>query len=109
MKIGVDVVDVARFRATLDRRPQLAQRFFSRDEIAYCAQSPDYVLHLAATFAAKEAVMKAASLTPAVAMARRIEIVRVSGGAPVARVDGRDIALSISHDGPVAVAVALSP
>jgi len=108
MKIGIDIVDVQRFKQTLERSPGLSSRFFGRDEIAYCERSGDFALHLAATFAAKEAVMKALSLTPAVARARRIDIIRGPDGAPSARVEGRDVALSISHDGPVAVAVALS-
>lgn len=108
MRVGIDVVDIERFRQTLNRSPGLTRRFFTPDEISYCENNGDRVLHLAATFAAKEAVMKAVSLTPAAAMARRIEIVRASTGAPSARVDGRDVALSISHDGGLAVAIALS-
>lgn len=53
--------------------------------------------------------MKATGLTPAVAWARRIEVRRLPSGAPVAHVGGREIQVSISHDGPVVVAVALAP
>ena len=106
--LGVDVVDVARFRSTLERSPNLAQRFFTAAERAYCEGSANYELHLAATFAAKEAVMKALGMTPATAAAPRIEIIRMSSGAPVARVEGRDVTISISHDGPVVVAVAFA-
>ena len=106
--LGIDVVDLDRFRRTLARSPGLACRFFSADELAYCERHPDPVLHLAGTFAAKEATMKAISLTPAVAAARRIRIERGSDGRPVARVGQREIAISISHDGAVTVAVALA-
>lgn len=105
--LGVDVVDVARFRRVLARSPRLAERFFSESELADCAASADPELHLAATFAAKEAAMKATSLVPAAAVCRRIEIVRRSDGAPSASVDSRTIPVSISHDGPVVVAIAL--
>lgn len=109
MTLGVDVVDLTRFRALLDRSPGIAARFFTDDERAHCAASADPALHLAGTFAAKEAVMKALDLTPAPAWARRIRIERAPSGRPVALVDGAPaVAVSISHDGPVAVAVALA-
>jgi phosphopantetheinyl transferase (holo-ACP synthase) len=46
-------------------------------------------------------------LTPAVAHARSIEISRLTSGAPVAHVEGREVQVSISHDGEMVVAVAL--
>lgn len=109
MTLGVDVVDVERFRALLDRSPGIATRFFTDDEREHCAASRDRVLGLAGTFAAKEAVMKALGLTPAPAWSRRIRITRDPSGRPSAQVEGRGaVGVSISHDGPVAVAVALA-
>ena len=105
MSLGIDVVEVERFSALLARSPRFAERFFTDDERAHCGGSP---VRLAGTFAAKEAVMKAAGLTPAPAWARRIQVGRDADGRPEARVGGRTIAVSISHDGPVAVAVALA-
>ena len=57
--VGVDVVDVARFRRILARRPGFAARFFTAAEQADARRSPDPSASLAARFAAKEAVMKA--------------------------------------------------
>jgi holo-[acyl-carrier protein] synthase len=57
--IGVDAVDVGRFRALLARRPNFATRFFSEQERADAGQAVDPTESLAARFAAKEAVMKA--------------------------------------------------
>jgi holo-[acyl-carrier protein] synthase len=57
--IGVDAVDVARFRRILERRPGFAARFFTDTEQADARRSPDPTESLAARFAAKEAVMKA--------------------------------------------------
>jgi holo-[acyl-carrier protein] synthase len=57
--VGVDAVDVARFRKVLERRPQFATRTFSDAERADAAGSADVAQSLAARFAAKEAVMKA--------------------------------------------------
>jgi holo-[acyl-carrier protein] synthase len=56
--IGVDAVDVVRFRRILARRPGFAARFFTDTEREDARRSPDPTESLAARFAAKEAVMK---------------------------------------------------
>jgi holo-[acyl-carrier protein] synthase len=57
--VGVDAVDVSRFRRVLDRRPSLAHRCFTASEQYDAGESADRAQSLAARFAAKEAVMKA--------------------------------------------------
>jgi holo-[acyl-carrier protein] synthase len=57
--IGIDAVDIARFRRVLERRPTLSERVFTAAERAEVAGRSDPAPHLAARFAAKEAVMKA--------------------------------------------------
>ena len=57
--VGVDAVDVARFRRVLDRRPRFAARCFTLSEQSDATSSADVAQSLAARFAAKEAVMKA--------------------------------------------------
>jgi holo-[acyl-carrier protein] synthase len=57
--VGVDAVDVGRFRRVLDRRPRFALRCFTEGERADATGSADVAQSLAARFAAKEAVMKA--------------------------------------------------
>jgi holo-[acyl-carrier protein] synthase len=57
--VGVDAVDVVRFRQVLDRRPRFAARCFTESERADATGSADVAQSLAARFAAKEAVMKA--------------------------------------------------
>jgi holo-[acyl-carrier protein] synthase len=57
--VGVDAVDVARFRRVLDRRPRLAARCFTESERSDAGGSADVAQSLAARFAAKEALMKA--------------------------------------------------
>lgn len=108
MSLGVDVVDVERFRRLVTRSPAFVERFFTPGERAYCEMKPDPVVRLAGTFAAKEAAMKALNLTPAPAWARRIEVVRERGAGPVAEVVGRRVEISISHDGGLAIAAATS-
>lgn len=111
--IGIDVVAVERLRAALDRSPGLERRMFTTAERDHARACTDPVVHLAGSLAAKEAVIKAASLGLLVAWARKIEIVRAADGAPAAFVDcggeRRRIPVSISHDGPIAAAVAFAP
>lgn len=57
--IGVDVVDIERFRTSLERTPTMRQRLFTAEELAYVAPKVDDIHSLAARFAAREAVMKA--------------------------------------------------
>jgi holo-[acyl-carrier protein] synthase len=57
--IGIDLVDIERFRRSLERTPSMTQRLFTPTELAYVAPKADPVPSLAARFAAREAVMKA--------------------------------------------------
>ncbi len=108
--IGIDVVDVERLRSALQRSPRLEARLFTQPERTYCTSRRDPAVHFAGTLAAKEAVIKALGLGSLAAWARRIEITRSAEGLPSAAVAdaSTQTTLSISHDGPVAVAVALA-
>jgi len=109
--IGIDAVDVERFRAVMARTQGAERRLFTEHEQSYCRGHADPILHYAGTLAAKEAVIKAANLGTLAAWGRRIEVRRDASGAPCVSVEGpvtRRFAISISHDGPVAVAVAVA-
>jgi len=109
--IGIDAVDIERLRALLERRPDAEARLFTDSERSYCHGHADPALRFAGTLAAKEAVIKAASLGPLVSWCRRIEIDRGPNGAPMVKVAGigdREMNVSISHDGGLAVAVAVA-
>jgi holo-[acyl-carrier protein] synthase len=60
--IGIDAVDVPRFRMILERTPSMRERCFTKAELAYADQKTDPTQRLAARFAAKEATMKALSV-----------------------------------------------
>ena len=49
--IGLDVVDIERFRASLRRTPTMRQRLFTAVELDYVAPKADPVPSLAARFA----------------------------------------------------------
>jgi holo-[acyl-carrier protein] synthase len=89
--LGMDLVDIARVRALLERHGDRARaRLFTDGEVAYAACRADPARHFAARFAAKEAAYKALAGTPE---ARRIgwrdvEVVNEADGRPVLRLHG---------------------
>ena len=81
--VGIDVVDVARFMATLARVPRLRERLFTPAE----RDLPD--ASLAARFAAKEAFSKAIGLGMRMPMTwRACEVIKASSGQPHIRLHG---------------------
>jgi holo-[acyl-carrier protein] synthase len=110
--VGIDVVDVARFIATLERAPGLRTRLFTPEERHLPPAS------LAARFAAKEAIAKALG-APAGMSWQDATVRRSVGAQPVVEVIGTVAAraeelgvarfhLSISHDAGIASAVAIA-
>ena len=60
MGIGIDVVEVARIRDSLDRfGDRFLERIFTERERVYCLSQKRPEINLAARFAAKEAISKA--------------------------------------------------
>ena len=57
--IGVDVVEIERFRTIMSRTHGIAERLLTHDERHHADGSPRSVQSLAARFAAKEALAKA--------------------------------------------------
>lgn len=103
--IGVDVVDLARFKATLERTPSVRDRLFTPAEAALSLES------MAARFAAKEALMKALRVPIALPW-HDIEVVSDDVDAPLFALRGEAAErvgtwrthLSLSHDTSVAMA-----
>ncbi len=116
--LGTDVVDVARFRATLRRQGRgFLERVFTLRERRYCEGKAARVEHYAGRFAAKEAVLKAIGTGLTAGMRwRDVEIVRAANGRVSVKVSGAvakragraKIHLSISHAAGMAVAVAVA-
>ncbi|MCC6832136.1 MAG: holo-ACP synthase [Thermoleophilia bacterium] len=113
--IGLDLIEIDRIEAALERRPRFAERCFTEAEAAYCASRAYPPQHFAARFAAKEAVGKALGI--GMTRWREVEVVR-GRGAPTIRLHGRylrraadlgvtDIAVSLTHSRGIAAAVAV--
>jgi holo-[acyl-carrier protein] synthase len=80
--VGVDAVDIGRFRKTLARRPRIVDRLFTNGERDYAGRSHDPAQRLAVRFAAKEAALKALGGGIGSAPFAQIEVVRDEHGAP---------------------------
>ena len=117
--IGIDTVEVERFRRALQKRPGIADRLFTPAEQAYGRRQRDPSERLAARFAAKEAVMKALGVGLGAFAFRDIEVVKAPSGAPSVELTGRaaELAdrlgvtswrLSLTHSALVAEAVAVA-
>ena len=59
MKVGLDLIEIERIRAALERYPRFRERCFTEAERAYCDSRANPAQHYAARFAGKEAVGKA--------------------------------------------------
>jgi holo-[acyl-carrier protein] synthase len=110
--VGVDVVDIARFQATLERTEGTAERLFTPGERELKIAS------LAARFAAKEALAKALG-APGGLQWHDVEVMNEPSGKPVLAIKGTvaeraaelgvsTLHLSISHDAGIASAVVVA-
>ncbi len=117
--LGTDLVDVERLRRALGRRPGLRTRLFTVDEWDYAARHRDPHPHLAARFAAKEAVMKALGRGMSSMGFAEIEVRRSPSGVPSVRLSGSAASiarasgvtgwhLSLTHTDLLAQAVAIA-
>ncbi|NLT34903.1 MAG: holo-ACP synthase [Gaiellales bacterium] len=113
---GIDAVEVERFRAALRNQPRLESRLFTEREAAPFRGKRGSVQHLAARFAAKEAVGKL--LGCGVTAWKEIEVLS-DGGAPYVRLHGRawhratelgigEVVISLTHTATIAAACAVA-
>ncbi len=107
---GIDIVEVARIERLLSRQKRkFLDRVFTKAEAEYCMKKAQPAMHLAARFAAKEAVAKAlgTGFSKGVRM-RDIEVVAGDNGPPRVKLHGAaakrydalgaaNVLLSLSH------------
>jgi holo-[acyl-carrier protein] synthase len=110
--VGIDLLEIDRLERALHRYPRLAARIFTEAERDYAGARARPGRHLAARFAAKEAVVKALGLSGGFGLAQ-IEVlagepptVALSGRAAEAA-GGRRIDISLTHSRDFAAAVAI--
>ncbi|TVR49435.1 MAG: holo-[acyl-carrier-protein] synthase [Puniceicoccaceae bacterium] len=118
--LGLDLIEVERIRGVWDRQgDRFLNRIFTREELDYCLGMKHPHKHLAARFAAKEAVSKAFGTGIGGAFGwTSASIYHAPGGRPLVRLDergadllrrlgGRSVLLSLSHTEGHAAAVAV--
>lgn len=114
--IGVDVVDLARFSGVVERTPEIVDRLFTKTEQSSADGTQLPLVSLAGRFAVKEAVAKALG-APVGMNWHDCEV--SNSGAPTISITGTvaQVAqsqgvtkwhVSISHDGPVAIAYVIA-
>jgi holo-[acyl-carrier protein] synthase len=86
--VGIDLVDVDRFRASIERTPSIVGRLFTEGERRYAEQAGDPSERFAVRFAAKEAVMKALGVGLGAFGFRDVEVLRDASGRPRIGVHG---------------------
>ena len=109
--VGIDLLEIDRLERALERHPRLAERVFTEAEREYAAARARPARHLAARFAAKEAVIKALGLRGG--FLREVEV--IAGEPPSVRLSGRvaeaaaerSIEISLTHSRDYAAAVAI--
>ncbi len=110
--LGIDLLEIERLERALERHPRLAERVFSEAERDYAAARARPGRHLAARFAAKEAVIKALGLSGGFGLG---EIEVVAGEPPTVSLSGRAaevaggerVTISLTHSRDFAAAVAI--
>ena len=117
---GVDIVEISRIRQAANKwKGKFLDRVFTTNELNYSNRKKFIYQHLAARFAAKEAVLKAFGDSSINKMEwKEIEIINNKDGRPMVRVKGEvkrtmnkrgvyDIIVSLSHTKNYAVANAI--
>jgi holo-[acyl-carrier protein] synthase len=118
--VGIDIIEVARIRAAVERfGDRFLKRILRPPEIEYCRAFSDSAPHLAARFAAKEAISKAFGTGIGAALGwADMEVANHSSGQPylilhdagaalLASRGGGTIHLSLSHTANYGTAVAV--
>jgi holo-[acyl-carrier protein] synthase len=95
--VGIDAVDIDRFRTSLHRTPTMRDRLFVTEELDYVAPKADPVPSLAARFAAREAVMKAMGLGLGAFGFHEVWVTRAASGEPSLAITGRALELAVDR------------
>lgn len=115
--LGLDIAEIDRIEAAIKRHgAPFLERIYTASEVAYCEKHKNKYERYAARFAAKEAAMKALGTGWSNGVRwRDVEVVRAVSGKPSLKLEGKagevaaklgvkNIALTITHSGNLALA-----
>ena len=120
LRVGIDAVGVARLKRIVGDDERRQSTLFTEHELAYCRGKRRCYEHMAARFAAKEAVLKAFGTGISQRMRwTDVEVVNEASGRPRVRLAGavaafaernglKDLDVSLSHVENLAVAHAIT-
>lgn len=106
MQVGIDMVEVTKFHAIEQEDYAHWGHVFTEDEWAEAFRDGSFAEHLAGTFAAKEAAMKATGKV-GVKNLLTFMVTHEPDGAPQINIE--NATMSISHNQQMAVAVVIVP
>lgn len=116
VRSGVDLVPIARIARLVSEQPAILETIFTSRELAYCDGKRRRFEHLAARFAAKEAVLKAFGTGLGTGMSwTDVEVVNEISGRPTVQLHGAvadyaarygfsNLDISLSHTADLAIA-----
>jgi holo-[acyl-carrier protein] synthase len=98
LRVGVDAVEVDRLARLIDEHPSSHEEIFTATELRYCRSKRRCPEHLAARFAAKEAVLKAFGTGISQRMRwTDVEVVNDASGRPRVNLDGAVASFAERH------------
>ncbi|MCH7973447.1 MAG: holo-ACP synthase [Bacteroidetes bacterium] len=106
--IGIDIIEIDRIKESVEKYgDSFLNKIYTKTELDYCLNKSNKYQHLAARFAAKEAVYKALTTgTQEKAGWQNIEILNKTNGMPIVKLkgylenyltNGNSLKISISH------------
>ncbi len=117
--VGIDIVEVERIAASINKEKGFREMVFSKTEIAYCESKKNKFEHYAARFAAKEAFFKAIGTGWAEStLFNEVEVINTENGKPDVTLSGltletinsmgvKTISVSLSHIKTTATAIVI--
>ena len=116
--IGIDIIEIDRIRESVDKYGEkFLQKIYTTNELDYCLKKQNKFQHLAARFAAKEAVFKAMESSWKKGMSwKDIEISNKPSGMPIVKLNGKlktflasnkSLKISMSHSDNYVTCIAL--
>lgn len=97
--IGVDVLNLKRFRRIVERNPKILERILTEQEIQLFKDYLDPIPHYAGRFSLKESIIKAGKDYLNIKSYKDIEILKDKYEKPFLNKPNGKILISLSHDG----------